>query len=390
MTRVTGDWLERASSHRVCAMLENAGFQALFVGGCVRNALLDAPVADLDICTDARPETVLKLAGQAGLKAVPTGIDHGTVTVIADHEPYEITTFRRDVETDGRRAVIAFADNIQDDAHRRDFTMNALYARIDGTLLDPLGGLPDLEARRVRFIGTAAHRICEDYLRSLRFFRFHAWYGDAEAGMDPDALAAIAAHLGGLAGLSRERVGGETLKLLAAPDPAPSVASMRAMGALALLLPGADDRALAPLVHFETLHGLTPDPVRRLAALGGAEMVETLRLSRAHRSQVETLRAAATGPQSPAELGYRLGADTARDAIILRAALLETPPKAQDLADALTAAKAEFPITARDLMPAYSGVALGKQLKTLEQDWIASGFTLGRDELLARAGHSKG
>ena len=390
MTRVTGDWLDRASSHRVCAMLEDAGFQALFVGGCVRNALLGAPVADLDISTDARPEKVLELAKQAGLKAVPTGIDHGTVTVIADHEPYEITTFRRDVETDGRRAVIAFADNIEDDAHRRDFTMNALYARIDGTLLDPLNGLPDLEARRVRFIGTAAHRICEDYLRSLRFFRFHAWYGDAEAGMDPDALAAIAEHLEGLAGLSRERVGGETLKLLAAPDPAPSVASMRATGALALLLPGADDRALAPLIHFEETHGLTPDPIRRLAALGGEEMVETLRLSRAQRTQVETLRMAATGPQSAAELGYRLGAETARDALILRAALLETPPNPQDLAEAQTGAGASFPITARDLMPAYSGATLGKQLKTLEQSWISSGFTLSRDELLARAGQSKG
>lgn len=371
-------------------MLEDAGFQALFVGGCVRNALLGAPVADLDISTDARPETVVKLAGQAGLKAVPTGIDHGTVTVIADHEPFEITTFRRDVETDGRRAVIAFADNIQDDAHRRDFTMNALYARIDGTLLDPLNGLPDLEARRVRFIGTAAHRIREDYLRSLRFFRFHAWYGDAAAGMDAEALAAIAEHLEGLAGLSRERVGGETLKLLAAPNPAPSVASMRATGALALLLPGADDRALAPLVHFETLHGLTPDPLRRLAALGGEEMVDTLRLSRAQRAQVETLRAAATGPQSPAELGYRLGADTARDALVLRAALLETPPATQDLAQAQAGAGENFPITARDLMPAYSGATLGKMLKKLEQIWITSGFTLSRDELLARAGHAKG
>ncbi|CAN0587043.1 unnamed protein product, partial [Ectocarpus sp. 12 AP-2014] len=197
-----------------------------------------------------------ELARVAGLKPVPTGIDHGTVTVVADHDPFEITTFRRDVETDGRRAVVAFADTLDEDAKRRDFTMNALYARIDGTVIDPLGGLPDLRARRVRFIGDATDRIREDYLRSLRFFRFHAWYGNPDNGMDSDALAAIASHLDGLESLSRERVGAEMVKLLAARDPAPAVAAMRATGVLGRLLPGADDRALAPLIHLEDVLGL--------------------------------------------------------------------------------------------------------------------------------------
>lgn len=363
-------------------MLEDAGHQALFVGGCVRNTLLGAPVSDLDISSDARPERVIELAEAAGLKAVPTGIDHGTITVVVDHEPFEITTFRRDVKTDGRRAVIAFADTVEEDARRRDFTMNALYARIDGTLLDPLGGYPDLQARHVRFIGNAVNRIREDYLRSLRFFRFHAWYGDPMVGMDPEALSAIATHLDGLETLSRERVGAETVKLLSAPDPVASVAAMRSTGALARLLPGAEDRALGPLVHLEEVHGFEVDPMRRLAALGDADLALSLRLSRARRDQAERMREGAIGGQSGAELGYRLGIQPARDALLLRAALMEQPLTEDELHQADIGAAAEFPISARDLMPEHKGEALGKMLKKLEQSWISSGFTLTRAALL--------
>lgn len=225
MTRITEDWLTNPATQAVCAALEAGGAQALFVGGCVRNALMGVPVSDIDISTDAVPERVIVLAEAAGIKAVPTGIDHGTVTLIKDGIPHEVTTFRKDVETDGRRAVVAYSTCIEEDAARRDFTMNALYARSDGTVLDPLGGLPDLRARRVRFIGDAGDRIREDYLRSLRYFRFHALYGCDELGFDPEALAAIAGNLDGLATLSRERVGAELLKLLSAPDPAPTAVS---------------------------------------------------------------------------------------------------------------------------------------------------------------------
>lgn len=228
--------------------------------GCVRNALLGAEASDIDIATDAHPERVVELAAGAGLKAIPTGIEHGTVTVVSGGIPHEITTFRRDVETDGRRATVAFSDTVSEDAARRDFTMNALYARPDGTLLDPLGGLPDLNARHVRFIGQAKDRIREDYLRSLRYFRFHAWYGDAAAGFDPDALDAIASNLDGLERLSRERVGAEILKLLAAPDPAPAIAAMRGAGVLGAVLPGADDRSLAVLVSLEQAADAAADP----------------------------------------------------------------------------------------------------------------------------------
>ncbi|MDH3263709.1 MAG: CCA tRNA nucleotidyltransferase, partial [Paracoccaceae bacterium] len=168
--RIDADWLHAPGPRAVMAMLRDAGHQALFVGGTVRNALLGHPPGDIDIATDAVPERVMELAEAAGLRPVPTGLDHGTITVVvAHHEGIEVTTFRRDVETDGRRAVVAFSTHVEDDAARRDFTMNALYASAEGEVIDPLGGLPDLRARRVRFVGNAAERIREDYLRILRF-----------------------------------------------------------------------------------------------------------------------------------------------------------------------------------------------------------------------------
>lgn len=384
MMRIAADWLTSPATQRVCQALTDGGAQALFVGGCVRNALLGASVSDIDISTNVHPDRVMDLAKAAGIKAVPTGIEHGTVTLVQDGEPFEITTFRRDVETDGRRAVVAFADTIEEDAARRDFTMNAIYARPDGTVIDPLGGLPDLHARRVRFIGTAAHRIREDFLRSLRFFRFHAWYGDAAAGFDADALAAIADNLDGLERLSRERVGAETLKLLGAPDPAPSVAAMRTSGVLGALLPGADDRALAPVVHFEGELGLSPDQLLRLAALGGAEVAGTLRLSKAQLKAVDALREAASGTAGAAELGYRLGTEPALAAMILRSALLEMPLVGGVKQDVAKGAQAVFPISAKDLMDTHTGRELGQKLTELEGIWIASGFALGREELLGK------
>ncbi|MDK3017882.1 CCA tRNA nucleotidyltransferase [Pseudodonghicola flavimaris] len=383
MTRITEDWLTDPGTQAVCAALEAGGAQALFVGGCVRNALMGVPVSDIDISTDARPERVIALAEAAGIKAVPTGIDHGTVTLVEHGVPHEVTTFRRDVSTDGRRAVVAFAERIEEDAARRDFTMNAIYARSDGTVIDPLGGLPDLYARRVRFIGEPRDRIREDYLRSLRYFRFHAWYGDDAEGFDPEALSAIAENLDGLSTLSRERVGAELLRLLAAPDPAPSVAAMRSTGALGQLLPGADDRALAPLVHLEQTIGAAPDGLRRLAALGGIDVPARLRMSRARARRFDQMREAAAQMTSPAELGYRLKQPAAGDALLLRCAWGEQPWPEGASAALEQGAAARFPLTAGDLMPAYKGAALGARLAELETAWIASGFALDREALLS-------
>ncbi len=381
MTQVTGDWLTAPGTQAVMGMLEDAGYQAHAVGGCVRNALLGAPVADVDISTDARPETVIALARAAGLKPVPTGIDHGTITVVARGEPFEVTTYRADVETDGRRAVVRFADTMAEDAVRRDFTMNALYADRRGTVVDPLGGLPDLRARHLRFIQDAAQRIREDYLRTLRYFRFHAWYGDPAQGMDAEALAAIADNLDGLDRLSAERVGAELLKLLAAPDPVQAVAVMAQTGVLPRILPGASPRALGPLLMAEAALGLVPDPLRRLAATGFADGA-ALRLSKPDQKRLTLLRELTEGTAGLPEVAWRHGAATASDTAALRAAILEQPVDPAALPDLAKAAQARFPVTAQDLMPALSGKALGDRLRALEVQWIASGFALSREDLL--------
>lgn len=380
--RLEAGWLSRPETQAVTAMLSAAGYQALFVGGCVRNTLLRVPVTDIDIATDAAPERVMDLATQAGLHPVATGIDHGTITVVSGHIPHEVTTFRRDVETDGRRAVIAYATGPEEDAHRRDFTMNALYADARGQIIDPLGGLADLQARRVRFIDDADLRIREDFLRILRFFRFHAWYGDPMAGLDADGLAACAENSAGIETLSRERVGAEMRKLLTAPDPAPSVAAMAQAGILAHVLPGAEARALPILIDQEAEAGTEPDPIRRLVALGGQNAAEGLRLSRNEARQLERLRDATGSGQPAAALGHYLGVETARDVLLLRAALMEQPMPEGWHADVLRGARAVFPVKAADLMPALSGAELGARMKELEARWVASDFTLEKAQLL--------
>jgi poly(A) polymerase len=382
MKRISADWLTGNQPQAVCAMLTEAGHQAWFVGGCVRNALIGAPISDIDITTDAPPERVTILAQNAGFHPVPTGFDHGTVTVVVQGHPFEVTTFRHDVETDGRRAVVAFANTIEDDAHRRDFTMNALYAAPDGQVTDPLGGLPDLEARRVRFIDDAHDRIREDYLRILRFFRFHAWYGDPNGGLDAEALAAISELSAGLETLSRERVGAEMKKLLAAPDPAPSVAAMVQTGVLAHVLPGADSRALPVLVYLEQALGVAPDAMRRLACLGGQDHMERLRLSKPEARRLDRLLEHRGSAARAEELGYRLGVDGGRDVLLLTAAALETPLPDGFETRLAQGAEAKFPVKPGDLMPDLAGAALGQRLKELEARWIASGFALTRDELL--------
>ncbi|MEJ6390033.1 CCA tRNA nucleotidyltransferase [Gymnodinialimonas ulvae] len=372
--RLTAPWLIHPGTLAVFDAL--AGHNAWFVGGCVRDGLLDQPVDDIDIATDARPETVMECAKAAGLRVVPTGIDHGTVTVVALDKPHEITTLRLDIETFGRHATVAFSTDIAEDAARRDFTINALYATREGAVIDPNGhGLADLQARLVRFIGAPAQRIEEDYLRILRFFRFHAWYADPEGGLDADGLAACAAHVDGLAGIATERVTTEVMKLLAAPDSAPSVAAMAQSGVLQAILPGASARLLT------ILSGLEPDanPIRRLAALSEAP---DLRLSRAEATQHALYRAEMEAGTAAGELGYRHGSDKARDILLLRAALFEQPVDPDAITAAETGAAAVFPVKAADLMPALDGPALGQRLRALEQAWIDSGFTLSRAALL--------
>jgi poly(A) polymerase len=376
-------WLQSPAARAVLAALGDGGHQALYVGGCVRNALIGAGPTDIDIATDANPDRVTALSEAAGLRVLPTGLAHGTVTVIAADDQVEVTTFRRDVETFGRHATVAFSTRIDEDAARRDFTINALYADAAGRVIDPLGGLADLAARRVRFIGDPHARIAEDYLRILRFFRFHAWYADPAHGIDAEGLAACADHLDGLEALSPERIQHELRRLLSAPDPAPATAAMAASGALIRLLPGAGAHLLAVLVHVEQGAALPPDWLRRLASLGGADPADRLHLSRADAARLRRLRDGMEDDMPPHELGYRLGAGDAACILALRAALGAREIDAGALQDARAGAAARFPVTAADLMPALSGPALGQRLRLLENRWIASRFALTRADLLA-------
>ncbi|MDO5658694.1 MAG: CCA tRNA nucleotidyltransferase [Paracoccus sp. (in: a-proteobacteria)] len=391
MTRLDAPFLRDPALQSVLAMLETGGHRALIVGGAVRNALIGAPVADVDIASDARPETVVELAAAAGLRTVPTGINHGTVTVIAEGSAFEVTTFRRDVATDGRRATVAYADSIDEDAQRRDFTMNALYADRKGVVLDPVGGLDDLAARRLVFVGTPEARITEDYLRILRFFRFLAWYG-REA--EPQALAACTALKDGLSQISAERIGAEMRRLLAAPDPGFALALMDGGGVLDACLPGASAAIIPALIAAERAEDEAPHWPRRLAALGGRNTAQHLRLSRAEAKTQALLAALAAGeasadPQHKASNGldaiaYHHGAAIARDVALIRAARGEALPQGWQALVA-RAAGARLPVCAADLMPQLDGPALGAGLRAAEGAWIASGFTASRAALIAAA-----
>lgn len=374
-------FLNDPAARKLCRALEAAGHVALFVGGCVRNAILGLPATDIDIATDALPERVTEIVQAAGCRAVPTGLAHGTVTVILEDRPFEVTTFRRDVATDGRRAVVAFSEDIEDDARRRDFTMNAIYADRHGVVVDPLHGLADLRAGRVRFIEDAGRRIREDYLRTLRFFRFHASYAAPGAGWDAQALAGIAANLGGLDTLSAERVGAEMTRLLSAPDPAPAVAVMAQVGVLARILPGADPRLVAPLVHLELTLGLSPDPMARLAALGGEDVARRLRLSRADQKRFELICAHSTSALGPKAIGHSAGIRAGTGAVSLRAAMSDRPANPAWIAEISEGAQAIFPIKADDL-PHLQGKALGAVLADLKSEWLASDLAKTKNDLL--------
>lgn len=386
--RLDAAWLKSRTARTVTDALTAGGARAWFVGGCVRNELMGRPVEDLDLCTDAEPQEVVRLLDAAGIRHIPTGIEHGTVTAVAGSRPFEITTLRRDVTTDGRRAQVAFGVDIAQDAARRDFTINALYADPAGNLLDPLGGgVDDVARRRVRFIGDARARIREDFLRILRFFRFHALYGDPSGGIDAEGLAACAAEIDGLDGLARERVGGEMRRLLGAEDPAPALAAMAACGALARILPGADAAAAAPLVAVEAMAGAPrPDWKRRLVVMGvGVEdAAMRLRLSRAEQRGLRAIADALSEEAPPAQAAYRHGAEAARDSALLRAASLGEPPPRRLMKEVARGAVAAFPVSAADLVArgAKPGPALGRKLAALETAWLESDFKLSRGDLL--------
>lgn len=387
------------ASRALIAALSAEGAPARFVGGCVRDGVIGRTVKDVDIATPARPEDVIRLLDAAGIRTVPTGLAHGTVTAVIDHCGFEVTTLRRDVETDGRRAVVAFTDDWQADAARRDFTMNTLFCDADGTLYDPVGGLADLRAGRVRFVGTARARIAEDVLRLLRFFRFHAWYGRGEP--DPEAIAACRAMAPKLPGLSAERVWGELSRTLLAPDPAAAYRLMEQAGVLARVLPEARRiERLAAAVAAEEALGLAPSAIRRLgAALGGTAdsipaLGERLRMSRAETDRLAAALeiGAALAPdldhRAVRRVLYRRGAAAFADALVRAwAAGQDGPDRWRGLAAALAGwTRPRFPLNGADVLAAGvpPGPGVGRLLGEVEEWWLDSGFAPDRAACLAR------
>ena len=376
-------WLTAPATRAVMAALAAAGGPdcARFVGGCVRNALIGAPIDDIDIATTLTPDVVVAALKAAGLRSVPTGIEHGTVTAISERQPFEITTLRRDVSTDGRRATVAFTTDWAEDAGRRDFRLNALYADADGVILDPTEqGYDDALAGRIVFVGEPEGRIREDYLRILRFYRFYAWYG--RGAPDAAAVAACAALAEGVEQLSAERVSKELFKLLSAPDPRPAVRLMDEASVLERVLGQPAD-----LTRFEVMTELSGDAVLRLSALlpdepaRVAEISRALRLSNALRDRlVEAVSGEATtgltDPQARAAI-YRDGRQAFEDRVMRAwAAGGDAEAARRLLALAKDWVRPTMPVGGRDLarLGLKPGPETGRVLKAFEAGWIADDF----------------
>jgi len=389
-------WLAAPSTRQVLAALAAAGYEGRIVGGTVRNTLMGLPVSDVDIATPAEPEAVVAACASAGLVTVPTGLEHGTVTVIAAHTPIEVTTLRRDVTTDGRRATVAFTADWAEDARRRDFTFNALYCDATGRLHDHVGGYPDLVARRVRFIGDADRRIAEDYLRILRFFRFHASY--ATGSPDPVAMAACARGLGGIGRLSAERIRAELVKLLVAPGAVGAVRAMEEIGLLPLLL-GAAPRpgTMEAIVEAEAWAGTPPDAMLRLAALAIAtaddipRLTQRLRLSNDERKALlvvdlpSVARLGHIDGRQARRIVYRNGADVARRLALTLAAIAPgRQPEARCLLEtSRTWQPPRLPVSGRDAIELglKPGPGIGAVIGELEAWWLEQDFP---DEVTTR------
>lgn len=411
MSGIAGQsWFSKPGLQRIFSLLNADGGEARVVGGAVRNALMGLPVGDIDMATTLPPQDVVERAKDAGIKAVPTGIDHGTVTLVVDGEGYEVTTLRRDVTTDGRHAEVAFGTDWKEDAERRDLTINALYADASGEVIDLIGGLADIETRTVRFIGDAATRIAEDHLRILRFFRFFAYYGSGRP--DADGLRASARAKDKLSTLSAERVWSEMKKLLSADDPSRALLWMRQAGVLAQILPETEKwgiDSIHGLVATEEALGWKPDPMLRLASIipPDAERVAALssrlRMSKNEAARLDQWAKAPAVDPSLAEtaldrLLYRQGVEGVKTRLKLalssaradmsagEAAMQKIAKLSTLLARAEKFDKPSFPLSGADVLAAGlpAGPQVGEVLGELEAAWVDGNFAADRETLLAR------
>ena len=376
-------WLRNPSAQKLSKLYKSFGYQVLFVGGCVRNTILKMPVTDIDLATDAQPEEIIKIAKENNIRFVPTGLAHGTITLIIDNKNYQITTFRTDFDHDGRYAKVEFTESLLLDASRRDLTINALYCNHVGEVIDPLNGLNDIKKQKIKFIGNPNERIKEDNLRILRFFRFQAIYGNKNLEIDSIALEACHNHKSKLAALSKERITSELRKILSAPNPLEVIIKMNETGVLNELFQNVSIDSLEAYLKTEEKFKININWLGRLLSLQVTQEEESLKLTRCEFKFLKQTKSAIENQIHVLEFSYYNGVENGKIYSILQNFRHNIILSKNLLNQINSLATKKFPITAKDLMPEIRGKKLGEALRSLEDRWIKSNFTLSKKELLA-------
>ena len=383
INKLENNWLNQASAQCLSKAFKNYGHQALFVGGCVRNSILKVPVTDIDMATDALPETIIKISKENNFKFILTGLTHGTITIIIDKIAYQITTFRSDITNDGRHAKVEFTTSLLLDASRRDLTINALYCDSYGKVIDPLNVLEDLNNRIIKFIGDPNKRIAEDYLRILRFFRFQAIYGNEMLEIDVPALAACREHKSKLAKLSKERITSELRKLFLSNNPTRTIIKMIDTGILNQLFDNCSINSFISYIEAEKKYKIEINWIGRLLSLQGSNIEEVLTLTRRELKMIKYTKKAIEQNVPIFEFSYYNGMEYGIMYLLLQHGMKKTTLNKILINKVSSIVTRKFPVTAKDLMPKLKGKKLGDELKKLESQWIESDFTLNKNQLLS-------
>lgn len=383
INKLENNWLNQPSAQCLSKAFKNYGHQALFVGGCVRNSILKVPVTDIDMATDALPETIIRISKENNFKFIPTGLTHGTITIIIDKIAYQITTFRSDIANDGRHAKVEFTTSLLLDASRRDLTINALYCDSNGKIIDPLNVLKDLNNRIIKFIGDPNKRIAEDYLRILRFFRFQAIYGNELLEINLPALNACREHKSQLATLSKERTTSELRKLFSSNNPTRTIIKMIDTGILNQLFESCSVNSFVSYIKAEKKYKIKINWIGRLLSLQGSNIEEVLTLTRRELKMIKYTKKAIKQNMPIFEFSYYNGMEYGIMYLLLQHGMKKTILNKISINKVSSIVTRKFPVTAKDLMPKLKGKKLGDELKKLESQWIKSDFTLNKNQLLS-------
>ena len=384
--QINSEWIKNKVTQNILKIFEGADHNAYLVGGCIRNSILNIPVTDIDISTDATPQQTVDLFNRENFKVAPTGFSHGTVTVISEGIPYQITTMRSDQNTDGRHADVVFSDDIKKDAERRDFTINALYADSTGKIINPIGGLEDFNPLAIKFIGDPNNRIQEDYLRILRFFRFHAQFSELVTQFDKVALDAIKKNQDGLKKLSKERIWSELKKILSTSNPARSLYKMSQLGILEIILENKNVHNIKRFNLIEKKMGLEPEPIRRLVAITENTEDTFLNLSRKEAKKFSLLKGLLKKKHDPAELVYQFNREIAQSVLAIYTFYKGEKLKLSDIKKIEKACLFPCPITGAQISKYMDGEAVGIKIKEAQRAWINSNFKSDEAKILSDIG----